>query len=403
MMSEMPVRDEASWTYPGWRVVAVCFVLAIFAWGFGFYGQSVYVAKLAETRGWPIATVAGAATTYYLASAILVAFAGDAIGRFGARPVIGVGILFLAAGAVATGQATTLPRLYGAYLLLACGWATTSIAAITSAVGGWFGVKRGLAISLALTGASTGGIVGAPALLWASERLGFAEALMGGAVLTILVLGPLLLFVWPAEIRPRGAAAEARSLGRSGRWLALRSRRFWTMTFAFASGLFVQVGFVVHQVALTAPIAGAEGAGLAVGLTAIAAFVGRLAVGTVVDRVDARVVTALSLASQIAGLVIVASASGFPQLLAGSILFGLSVGNLITLPSLIVHREFEPAAFAAIVSLSTAIGQFTYAFGPGAIGWLRDLTGGCATPLLIGAAIDALAAGLILGGRRQTR
>ena len=58
MAIEVPVRDEASWSYPGWRVVAVCFVLAIFAWAFGFYGQSVYVAKLAELRGWPIATVA---------------------------------------------------------------------------------------------------------------------------------------------------------------------------------------------------------------------------------------------------------------------------------------------------------------------------------------------------------
>ena len=49
-------------------------------------------------------------------------------------------------------------------------------------------------------------------------------------------------------------------------------------------------------------------------------------------------------------------------------LFGFSVGNLITLPSLIVQREFDSGSFGVLVSLITAINQVTYAFGPGVIG-----------------------------------
>ena len=56
-------------------------------------------------------------------------------------------------------------------------------------------------------------------------------------------------------------------------------------------------------------------------------------------------------------------------------MFGFSVGNLITLPSLIVQREFDPRSFGVLVSLLTAITQITYAFGPGVIGALRDLSG----------------------------
>jgi hypothetical protein len=38
--------DETSIRYDGWRIVVVCFLLATFGWGLGFYGQSVYVAEL---------------------------------------------------------------------------------------------------------------------------------------------------------------------------------------------------------------------------------------------------------------------------------------------------------------------------------------------------------------------
>lgn len=402
MSSDRTLPDEAAWSYPGWRVVLVCFVLAIFSWAFGFYGQSVYVAQLRELHGWPVATVATAATVYYLVSAVLVAFAGDAIARLGARRVIGIGLLFMAAGAALTGQARSLPEVYGAYALIACGWAATSIAAITSAIGAWFETKRGLAISHALNGASVGGIVGAPALVWASEQVGFPMALAGMAGLMLVIVGPLLLFVWPSEAAPSAVSATqgaAGPTGTVGRGRALRSMRFWTMTLAFAAGLFVQVAFVVHLVTLITPVAGARAAGLAVSLLAVAAVIGRLGLGAFVDRLDARLASAGSIALQVVALLIVLTAGSYPQLLAGSILFGLSVGNLITLPSLIVHREWGGAAFATVISLSTAIGQFTYAFGPGLVGWLRDLTGGYTLPLAICAAIDVAAAGLVLLGR----
>jgi hypothetical protein len=42
----VPVTAESSPRYPGWRVVAVCFAMALFCWGFGFYGHSVFLAVL---------------------------------------------------------------------------------------------------------------------------------------------------------------------------------------------------------------------------------------------------------------------------------------------------------------------------------------------------------------------
>jgi cyanate permease len=76
--------------------------------------------------------------------------------------------------------------------------------------------------------------------------------------------------------------------------------------------------------------------------------------------------------------------------------FGLSAGNLISLPALIIQREFEAASFGMLVGLSTAIGQFTYAFGPGLLGLVRDLTGSYTASLALCMALEIVAAGMVL-------
>jgi hypothetical protein len=42
------ITDESSPRYPGWRVVAACFLMAIACWGFGLYGHSVYLVELSR-------------------------------------------------------------------------------------------------------------------------------------------------------------------------------------------------------------------------------------------------------------------------------------------------------------------------------------------------------------------
>ena len=57
---------ETSIRYDGWRIVVVCFLLATFGWGLGFYGQSVYVAELHRLRGWPASLISSGTTFFYL-------------------------------------------------------------------------------------------------------------------------------------------------------------------------------------------------------------------------------------------------------------------------------------------------------------------------------------------------
>ena len=161
----------------------------------------------------------------------------------------------------------------------------------------------------------------------------------------------------------------------------------------------MQVGFIVHQLAFLEPLIGHAQAGIAVGVLAVMALLGRLALGGVIDRLDQRLATALSLASQAGAIFAVTQVTDTTWLIIACAVFGLSVGNVVTLPSLIYQREFEAASFGLLVGLSTAICQIVYAMGPGLIGVLRDATGGFTLPFWMCALLDLVAAGIILAGR----
>ena len=77
--------------------------------------------------------------------------------------------------------------------LLAFGWAGTSLGIITNTLGLWFDKKRGMAISLALNGASFGGIVGVPLMVAAIGISEFAGAMIAAAASMLVLMVPMIL------------------------------------------------------------------------------------------------------------------------------------------------------------------------------------------------------------------
>jgi MFS family permease len=360
---------ETSIQYEGWRIVAVCFWVAIFGWGLGFYGQTVYVAELHSLYGWPTSLISSGTTFFYLFGALLVVFVSEAIRNIGPRNCLLVGVLAMAAAAVLIGRVTEPWQLYAADAVLAFGWAGTSLGVITNTLGLWFDQKRGMAISLALNGASFGGIVGVPLLVVAIGRFGFSGAMMSAAVVMLALTIPVILvFVGrpPAarrvEMKPAGPDAVSATRIRT---LALRDTAFLTVTIAFALVLCAQVGFVVHLIAFLDPLIGREHAAIAVAVLTAMAVVGRVLFSTVIDQLNQRLASAISFASQAVALAIILNSRSEVLLIGACALFGFSVGNLITLPSLIVQREFDPRSFGVLVSLVTAINPGHLCVRPG--------------------------------------
>src|SRR5215470_19107614 len=82
----------------GWNVVGATFVMALFSFGLGFYGVSVYVAMLQRLHGWSASVVSMPVTVYYLAGALLTAAGGALYERFGPRAVVAGASVAMAAG-----------------------------------------------------------------------------------------------------------------------------------------------------------------------------------------------------------------------------------------------------------------------------------------------------------------
>jgi MFS family permease len=329
--------------------------------------------------------------------------------RVSGRAVVAAGAIAMACGVLLFPLISQPWQVYAAFAVMSFGWAAMSGAAINIIIAPWFDSRRGLVISLALNGASAGGIVIAPLLVFLIARLDFATALFCVAGLMLAVVLPTAALVLRRK-RPderdgaddRSGDAQARSSGPAQAeppWrlsTVLRDWRFETISIPFAFGLMAQVGFLTHQVAYLSPLLGSAGTAWAVGATTSSAVAGRLLTGLFVDRLDRRTVACGNFLVQVAGTALLAADPPAPMIYLGCVLFGLGLGNLVSLPGLIVQQEFPPQHFARIVSLIVATNQYTFAFGPGLLGYLRGADGDYSRALVACLIIQAAAAVIVI-------
>jgi MFS family permease len=392
----------------GWQVVGAAFVLAVLTWGINFYGPSVYLHALHAREGWPLSLISAAITLHFLASAALVAWLPALLARFGPVAVTRAGMAAAALGVAGWGNAAAPWHLVPAALLTAVGWALTSGAAINVLVSRWFDRRRPAALAMAYNGASAGGIVFTP--LWAAliAAWGFGPASLAVAAATVLV-------AWPMAGRWFRPTPDAMGLHPDGAaqppplrpappptgplW---RQPAFRSLSLAFALGLTAQMGLLTVLFSIMAPSLGEAGAGLAMSVATACAVVGRTAVGTLLpEGADRRAAGTLNFLLQAAGSAALAAADGSPALLVlGAVLFGLGIGNLLSLPPLIAQRDWPPAEVARVVAMVTAVNQAFYAFGPGLFGAAMEAFGAWAPPVAAGVLQLAAAAVLTMGRRR---
>jgi MFS family permease len=310
-------------------------------------------------------------------------------------------------GVVGIGRVTQIWQVYAAFLIMGIGWACLSTTAVATTLALWFERYQGRAVSIASLGASAGGMIGVPVLLIGIARIGFAATTTVSGLVALIVLLPPALFVLrhrPQDIGlfPDGVVsdsvvveASAPAWTRAG---ALRTCALRSVVATFGIGMMVQIGFLTHQVTLISPSLGASGTSATVSATAIAALFGRLVLVRFADQINERAVTAAVLVLAGAALTLLALLPVPAVLVGGSILFGLTVGNVTTLSPIIVRREFGAASFGAIFGIASCGIQFVTALGPGFYGLLHDAFGGYRVPLLLAAALDVLAGAIVLVG-----
>ncbi|MGQ0683347.1 MFS transporter [Bradyrhizobium sp.] len=392
----------------GWWIVVACLVAALFGNALGLFGAGVYLHAVTEAHQWSIAAISGAATLFYFVSAILLIPVGSWIASNGPNRVMAGGGLALFCGVVGIGRADQIWQAYAAFLSLGIAWACLSTTAVATTLAPWFEKHQGRAISIASLGASAGGMIGAPVLIFGIGTIGFpATTIAAGstALIVILVLAGFVLKRRPQDLGllPDGDTHQGASSRGTASWTrreSLRTCALRSVIAAFGLGMMVQIGYLTHQVTLTVPILGVSGASAVVSLAAVAALCGRLLLVQFADRMNQRMIACAVLLLAAAALTVLALRSEPVVVVLANAVFGLTVGNVTTLSAIIVRREFGPASFGPVFGLASCGIQLVAALGPGLYGTLRDAFGSYSQPLLVAAVLDVTAAVLIMVCRR---
>lgn len=393
--------------FPGWSVVWAAFIIAMFGWGIGFYGPGVFLQTLHATRDWPIAVISAAVTAHFLIGAGIVAYLPEVYRGLGLANATIAAAVLSALGIIAWSNATAPWQLFGAAILSGSGWAGTSGAAVNAMVAPWFDKDRPKALSHAFNGASIGGVIFTPMLVWLTASIGFQQsALMIGLAMALAVglLARRYLRRVPSDLgvapdgEPPGATRPIEKTPPSPRSQLIRTRRFVTVSAAFALALFAQVGLLSHLLARLAPVFGPESAAMVVSLTTISAVAGRFLLGWLIQNHDRRYAACLNFGVQSVGVVLLCLGDNEAILLTGCILFGLGVGNVAALPALIAQKEFRPIDVGTVVALVIAINQAVFALAPAILGGLRELTSDYLLSFAVAGAVQTLAALIVVLG-----
>lgn len=395
----------------GWKVAWAAFFIAAFGAGVGLYGPSVFLSVLHTTRGWAIATISAAITAHFLLSAVIVVYLPEIHRRFELATVTMAGVASCSLGIVVWATAQHPWQLFPAALLTGAGWAATSSASINAMIARWFDRERPKALSLALNGASLGGVLFPPLWVALISWLGFTGSALVVAAATLAVIWPIAQHYLRPQPGEFGLALDGRARGDPPaqtleptltRRHLLRDRQFATFSAAFAVGLFAQIGLVSHLVARLAPQVGQGLASTALSLITVSAIVGRTFLGWTLGNHNRRLVASGNFLIQAIGIGLLAVGSGAAELALGCIIFGLTGGNHLTLPPLIAQEEFKPADVTTVVALAVAISQGAMAFGPAVFGMLHDATASYAVPFTLAAIAQIFAGIILLAGRGRS-
>lgn len=379
-------------TFYGWWIVLAGTAVLFVSSGIGFYGHGVILDPLRALRGWSKTTISSAITLYFLTAGIMGMIIGRQIDRYGPKWVLIFGSVVIGAGFALLSLISAVWQLYGLYFMMAVGFSCTSLVPINTLITNWFIRRRGFAMSLTNTGLSIGGIILVPLTSYIISGWGLKFALpILGAIFWVVIIPIAIFFIRqrPADLNqfPDGEAAvasfsngQAIPLSYSAQMVVwtrsqvIRTASFWSIVIAFLLALAGQIAFLVHQVSFLGQYLGISGAATAVSVTAGASIVGRLFLGTFVDRCDKRHVIMVCFLIQGVAVITLAYYNHIVILYLGTFAFGLTMGSIIMLQALIIGECFGLVSFATVSGLAGLFTMSGAAFGPTIAGVIFDAT-----------------------------
>ena len=386
--------------FPGWWVVSACFTLLTFSSGLGFYGLAVYLQAFSRELGWSVSSISLATTFFFLVGGV----AGIPISKFVAKHDVRIMII---GGATLAAVALFSMRfveqrwqLFVVYCFYALGWSASGMGPVTTVVTRWFHLRRASALAVASTGLSMGGIFVTPFIKWILDTQGIRNGspwlaliwFCGTVPITLLLLRA---FPQPYGWLPDGARAEPGDIANiSGTALAdaVRSRFFKAITFGYIFALGAQVGGALQLVKLVEERTDRSTATLATIALSSMSIISRFVAGRIIPKVNMTRFTVGLATLQGFSMASIALNESRIGLLLSIAVFGITIGNMVMMQSLLLAERFGVRDYPRIAARSGLVSFSGTALGPLILGWLYDVAGGYRTSYLVAGACSLIGA-----------
>jgi predicted MFS family arabinose efflux permease len=376
---------QSSRPFFGWAVLFATGYSLMIGAGLIFYAMSVLLENIVSSTPFSVAQISTANTIFLLTSGFAGIAVSELISRFDIRYTICAGALVILLAFELLPGSKSLSEIYLCYVLIGLGYAMTALVPSTTLVARWFIRRRALALALTQSGLSLGGVVLTPIMAGLIKQGGL-EA-MQGPLPTALILGiiPLaILFMRPDPhdmgLHPDGddvdpEATPASQIGmRVGE--ALKTRFFWWSATGAIFALATQVGMIAHVYNWALERADATTAASTLALMAFCSLTGRLICGAFLDRINIYPFVLTLYLLQAVSMLGIAYAEGQVMVVTMTILFGLTVGNILMSQSLLIGKAFGVRDFPRILSANQLMMNGGVALGPILIGLMYDFGGG---------------------------
>lgn len=373
------MEGERQGIFYGWAIVAaVLFTLAVTA-GLGFYNASVILSYSVEELGFSVSAVSGATALFFGISGLCGFGFSRFIERVDIRWFYGIGGVMGASALTGLRWVDSVAELYVFFALFGVSFAAAGLVPATTLIARWFARRRSVALSIASSGLSIGGIVLTPqaSSLINARGLDGAGPWMGLVwIVGVIPIALLVLRSRPADkgLEPDGDPTPPEPVPVDGvSFAAATSTRFFRLlSVTYALVFLAQVGAMAHLFNLVNERLGTSTADRALQILAASSVVGRLAGGVVVTRLATKRLTLVLVLVQALALTLIAWSGDTGPILLSSALFGLSVGNLLMLQPLLLAETFGVKDYSRIYSLNQLMGTIGVAGGPFLLGFLRD-------------------------------
>jgi len=416
------MTDSKKPLFYGWKIVFAILAQLTFTSGLSFYNHAIYLNALAANPNFDVRTASFAISLFFLSGGVTGLWVAKWVQDYDPRICISAGAIISCFALSSLAFVQEIWQLYLAFMFFGVGFSGSSVIPATTLVTRWFHRKRAMALSIASTGLSLGGVILTPLCVLLVKSMGFESAaplmgllyLVGVIPITWIWLraSPESMDLLPDGEEPAATSAtvsteqdnEARKVGAASRDLASDgitfkqargTRFFWGISIAYIFLMMAQVGGIAHQYGLAREMLSEAQTAMAVAILPIASIVGRLIGGWLIDRMSIRLFAIGIMILQGVSLAMLALGMNVLTLCLGLALFGASVGNLLMLQPLLIAEAFGIREYARIFAVANLMSSWGTAAGPAVLG-LAFAANASLYSLSYWIAASAAAVGLIL-------